>query len=203
MLNEQPQTKEHLRWWRAMQGGDQQAMKRLFEAYYQALCAYAFRWMNSHSAVEELVQDLFCDLWEKRGRNTEIQSVKAYLYRSVQNRCLSALRHQSVREVYAQSEIKRHLDADLASDMRDFELEDTIQETLTNLPDQCRIVFEMSRFEGKKYREIAEALDISVKTVENHMGKALSRFRTVLQDYLPLFILFSGLLPFLFKSLTV
>ena len=109
----------------------------------------------------------------------------------VRNSCLNTLRHEKVKREHASEQLKTTVDAhdpvsqSLASD----ELEQRIQTAMQSLPEQCRLVFQLSRFEELKYQEIAGQLNISVKTVENHMGKALKIMREQLKDYLPLFLL--------------
>ena len=134
--------------------------------------------------AEDLVQQSFVKLWEQRATFQVQWSVKAYLYKMVHNRCLNRLRDAQTREKYkvynaAQLEQGYENDPGAAS-----ELNERILQALDTLPTECRRIFELSRFEELKYREIADQLGISIKTVETQMGKALRLMRTELADYL-------------------
>lgn len=175
----------------ALQNGSKAAFEMLFKTYYRPLCTYANTFLHDRDEAEEIVQNAFITFWDRR-QSTEIEkSVKSYLYRMVRNSCLNTLRHEKVKREHASEQLKTTVDAhdpvsqSLASD----ELEQRIQTAMQSLPEQCRLVFQLSRFEELKYQEIAGQLNISVKTVENHMGKALKIMREQLKDYLPLFLL--------------
>lgn len=139
--------------------------------------------------AEETVQNMFVNLWQKR-EQLEISSVKAYCYRAVHNECLNKIKHGKIKMSYA-DEYKSLAPVKHDSAVKELhakELGVQIEEAIESLPEQCRAVFRLSRFENLKYTEIAEHLGISVKTVENHMGKALKILREKLRDYLPLLI---------------
>lgn len=162
----------------------------LFRTYYQPLCHYAYSFLQDKEDAEEIVQSTFLMVWEKRETLAIRTSVKPYLYAMVRNACLNVLKHEKIKQKYAGEEIAM---ADRSHDsvsqaVASHELEYRIQLALEELPEQCRMVFKLSRFEELKYAEIAKQLDISIKTVENHMGKALRIMREQLKDYLPLII---------------
>ena len=169
----------------------------LFKTYYQPLCHYAYTFLQDKEDAEEIVQSTFLLVWEKRESLAIRTSVKPYLYAMVRNACLNVLKHNKIKQRHAGEEIAL---ADKSSDsvmhaVSSNELEHRIQRAIEVLPEQCRIVFKLSRFEELKYSEIAEQLDISIKTVENHMGKALRIMREQLKDYLPLvFVFLNGFL---------
>ncbi len=121
-------------------------------------------------------------------------SLKSYLYRAVRNAALNRLKHEKVKANHVAFVTSRNENfVSPADELEETELHFRIQRALKKLPEQCRVVFEMSRFEELKYTEIAERLGISVKTVENQMGKALRIMREQLNDYLPLIaMLMSG-----------
>lgn len=181
----------------AVRSGDKNAFEMMFKSYYQPLCRYANTFVNDPEEAEEIVQGSFINIWEKRQAIDINTSVKAYLYRAIRNACLNALKHQKVKHLYAQNEIhtgERYFEASDESTLRD-ELETKIRKAIQVLPEQCRIIFQLSRFEELKYQEIADQLNLSVKTVENQMGKALKIMREQLRDYLPLIaLLMNGLL---------
>lgn len=156
----------------------------IFRQYYEALCNYANNWLRDMDHAEEVVQEVFVKLWEKKQSLNIEGSVKAYLYKSVYNTAMNEIRRGKMKEKYV-NEASNHEKVTQPSEgsaLRD--LEKRIETALQELPEQCRLVFRMSRFEELKYREIADVLNISVKTVENQMGKALRIMRENLSDYL-------------------
>jgi RNA polymerase sigma-70 factor (ECF subfamily) len=169
---------------------EQAAFETLFKSHFKRLFAYAITILKEEAAAEEIVQNVFYKIWEKKGR-VEIQSsVTAYLYRSVYNDSLNYLKHKKVKASY-QSHMTWH--AGNASDQATSkvqlsELQQKLDLALRELPEQCRTIFQMSRFEELKYQEIADRLEISVKTVENQMSKALKILRIKLADYLPFLV---------------
>ncbi len=160
--------------------------EQVFKEHFKGLHAYAFTIVRDDADAEEIVQNVFYKLWERREQMGELQSVNAYLYRSVYNESLNYLKHQKVKMAY-QSHSANHTPqfAGANDNASVKELEGRIQAALNDLPEQCRTVFQLSKFEELKYREIAERLGISVKTVENQMGKALKILRTKLAEFLP------------------
>lgn len=172
--------------------GDITAFEMLFRTYYQPLCHYAYSFLQDKEDAEEIVQSTFLMVWEKRETLAIRTSVKPYLYAMVRNACLNAIKHEKIKQRYAGEEIAlaaRSHDA-VSQAVASNELEHRIKAAMDVLPEQCRMVFKLSRFEELKYAEIAEQLNISIKTVENHMGKALKIMREQLKDYLPLVIVF-------------
>lgn len=173
----------------AIREGNEAAFKQLFHFYYASLCRYATGIISSAEDAEEIVQQVFLRIWERREALNITVSFKAYLYRSVHNASLNHKQRRKndvrfddlpLRIVHA-AEVSHEMDVKL--------LEKEIGKALNSLPEQCRKIFELSRFEELKYREIAELLDISIKTVENHMGKALRIMREQLSAYLPLLLI--------------
>jgi RNA polymerase sigma-70 factor (ECF subfamily) len=161
--------------------------ERAFKEHFKALHAYAFTIIRDEENAEEIVQNVFFKLWEKKDQIDEITSLKAYLYRATYNDSLNFLKHNKVRAAYETYAKATSSDRDDAVDtLSTKELHAKIDKALNELPEQCRTIFQMSRFEELKYREIAEQLNLSVKTVENQMGKALKVLREKLADCLPL-----------------
>lgn len=169
----------------------------LFKTYYQPLCHYACTFLHDKEDAEEIVQSTFLLVWERRENLAIRTSVKPYLYAMVRNACLNVLKHNKIKQRHAGEEMAladRSHDAVMHT-ISSIELEQRIRLAMDELPEQCRVVFKLSRFEELKYSEIAEQLNISVKTVENHMGKALRMMREQLKDYLPLvFVFLNGFL---------
>ena len=181
----------------AIRSGQIPAFEMLFKTYYQPLCRYATSYLKDPDSAEEVVQAAFIGFWEKRESISIETSVKSYLYRAIRNACLNELKHEQVKQKFAAGEVTK---GEALSESADhlaihLELEDKIRAAIQTLPEQCRLIFTMSRFEELKYQEIADQLGLSVKTVENQMGKALKIMRAQLKEYLPLLaILMSHLL---------
>lgn len=162
------------------------AFEQVFKEHFKGLHSYAFTIVRDDADAEEIVQNVFYKLWERREQIAELQSVNAYLYRSVYNESLNYLKHQKVKMAYQSHAVNHTPQSSDAGDNASLkELEGRIQAAMNDLPEQCRTIFQLSRFEELKYREIADRLGISVKTVENQMGKALKILRSKLAEYLP------------------
>lgn len=174
----------------ALIAGDITAFEMLFKTYYQPLCSYAYTFLQDKEESEEIVQATFLSVWEKRDTLAVHTAVRPYLYAMVRNACLNVIKHEKVKQRFAGEEIALAPVAyeSVSHAIASSELELKIHEAMEKLPEQCRLVFKLSRFEELKYSEIAEQLNISIKTVENHMGKALKIMREQLRDYLPLLI---------------
>lgn len=175
----------------AIREGNERIFEEIFRKYYQSLCNYANSILKEMDEAEEVVQNLFLSIWEKRSDLEISISLKSYLYRAVHNHCLNRIKHLKVREEYQQYAVNFY-DASYESVSQTVmknELETKIEEAIKKLPEQCRLIFRMSRFEELKYHEIAEQLELSPKTVENQIGKALKILRVELAEYLPLIII--------------
>lgn len=169
----------------AIRRGEQSAFDAVFRAYYPALCRYAAGLTDGDmDEAEDLVQQTFVRFWEQRERIQILWSVKSYLYKTVHNAALNRLRAARTREKFKQHNAEQLETSHAHQPYPEQELRERLQKALAALPAQCRRIFELSRFEELKYREIAEQLDISIKTVETQMGKALRLMRSQLADYL-------------------
>ncbi|MFA6275833.1 MAG: RNA polymerase sigma-70 factor [Pedobacter sp.] len=168
-----------------------QSFEQLFKAHYKALHAYANMILKDLDLAEEIVQNMFLRFWEKRELLNVETSIKAYLYKCVYNDSLNYLKHEKVKVKY--HDFTKHTMSELsesaAAKVELGELQFNLRVALNELPEQCRTIFQMSRFEELKYREIAERLGISIKTVENQMGKALKILRIKLVDFLILVLI--------------
>lgn len=172
----------------ALRRGDERTFERLFRTLYASLCGYAYTFLKDDADGEEVVQTVFLTLWEKRGSLDITVSLKAYLYRAVHNHCLNRLKHLRIREGHAEfvlATTEPGYDSATAQ-LIGTELEVRVEAAIAQLPAQCQLIFRMSRFEELRYQEIADELNLSVKTVENQIGKALKILRVELADYLPL-----------------
>lgn len=175
--------------WRIALKDDEDAFRSLFFEFFSSLCVFAHRYVEDWDTCEDLVQDTFFKIWKNR-KSIEINtSSRNFLITSVRNSCVDYLRKQDSARIWQEREIKDktgYTSGDLYSHI---ELEQMLTTALSKLPENIREVFEMNRFEGKTYKEIAEEKNISLKTVEAHMTKALKVLRIELKDYLPLIIL--------------
>jgi RNA polymerase sigma-70 factor (ECF subfamily) len=146
--------------------------------------------VNDSSLAEEMVHGIFLKILEMNEPLTVHTSLKAYLYRSVYNECLNHLKHQKVKqafEVHTTNAMSQHTETP-SGKLQYRELEQQLKKAINELPEQCRTIFQMSRFEELKYLEIAAQLGLSIKTVETQMSRALKKLRVQLADYLPLMI---------------
>jgi len=178
---------QHL--YRELKEGKENTFEMMFRTFYKPLCSYAYSFLQDRDEAEEVVQATFISIWEKRSA-IEIQtSLKSYLYRMVRNSCLNVIKHEKVKQQHAafQKSEGEPVHEAVSQSVISSELEEKIYKAMKALPEQCRLVFQLSRFEELKYAEIADQLQISVKTVENQMGKALKIMRSQLKEYLPLF----------------
>lgn len=170
--------------------GDERAFEFIFKSYYPALCAYASDLLKLDDEAEEIVQEVLIKFWELREQIEISTSIKAYLYRSVHNQCINFIRHSKVvksqsdkfsEEIIQSFELTLNTDTDFSLDYYFYDgLEEDIQNTIHDLPDQCRRVFQLSRFDKLHHEQIAELLNISVNTVKTQISRALEKLRTVI-----------------------
>jgi RNA polymerase sigma-70 factor (ECF subfamily) len=169
-----------------IRAGDEAAFDSVFRTHYAHLVRMAESVVRDRALAEEVAQEVMLELWRRRETLELEQTFRAYLLRSTRNRALNHIRHQRIvaREMEAAALDPRHSPS--AEDVTlGLELERAVRDAIDGLPDNCREVFQMSRDQGLRYAEIASALEISVKTVEKRMGKALSELRERLAPWLP------------------
>jgi RNA polymerase sigma-70 factor (ECF subfamily) len=173
------------------QHGSQEIFDYFFEKYYAGLCVYAYRILKSNTEAEDLVQDFFVRLLENR-KNVRIESsIKSYFIRSIHNRCLDYIAHQKVVSTHESYRLRIMTEEDFQDyPLLDNELRQQIDRAISNLPDGIRETFILNRFEGLSYQEIASRENLSVKTIEYRISKALAQLRKDLGEYLPLLLLF-------------
>ncbi len=167
-----------------LQEGDERAFKVLFQKYYSAMCLFARQYLKDHEMAEEAVQDMFVRIWEKKQSLHIETSVKNYLFRAVRNHCLNQIQHEKIKSQYA-SRVQDSAVQDIDPDQFYIEVNllERIEKSINSLPPKRQEIFRMSREQGLKYKEIAENLNISVKTVEAQMGLALKILREELKEY--------------------
>lgn len=170
--------------------GDQKVFDDIFNAFYSPLCRYCTRLVYDPLVAEEIVQDLFCKIWIKRNELEIDTSLKAYLYRAVLNHSLNYLNHLKTEDKYRQY-IGFQLHGNLNHPqeiLEEKDIQQILSRAILNMPEKRREIFEMSRQHDMKYSEIAEKLNISVKTVESQISKALEYLRKVLSEVLSVLI---------------
>jgi len=179
---------------RRIQEEDEVAFKVIFNRYYSRLFYFILEFVSYNDIAENIVQDTFFTLWNKRHTMKEDSNLGAFLFTVAKNNCLYKLREQRSRQkvfssnILSQEDIEMNMDVLSSLDTSLFTFEEInriIELTLEELPPQCKKVFILSRFNEKKNKEIAEELNISIKVVEKHISKGLKKFRVTLKDYLP------------------
>lgn len=182
--------KTEIQYYNDLQEDSHEAFDYFFEKYYIPLFAYAKKTLTDTYISEEIVQQAFIDFWENRKRLRIHTSVKSYLFKSVHNDILDFIKCSNHKQ-------KESLETLLTSKEPNIEFYDTLiesefehimQKAFSALPDQCRVVFFLNRFDGLSYKEIALKQSISIKTVENQIGKALKIIREKLQPYFIFFL---------------
>ena len=175
--------------------GNKNAFELVFKKYYSSLCVYANKYCRDESTSEEIVSRFFFNFYEKRESLKIDTSLRSYLFRSVRNAALNYIRDnaRTVSEQDSKADVLNLNSTDSVHEtLLGKELQEVIDKAVDSLPDQCRAVFVKSRFEGKKYKEIAEELNISVNTVETQMSRALKKLRVELKDYMHIMMFLIG-----------
>lgn len=181
---------------RRVRSGDAKAFERCFLDWYAPLCRYVTTLVSDTAAAEEIVQELFCDLWDKREQLSPRENAQAWLFRAARNRSLNHLRHLKIRDNHREYSLHHALTnspAEPGAAVEFLELQERMDALLNGLPEQRQRIFYLSRREGKSYRDIAEELQISIKTVEANISKTLRFLEEHLRDYLGLYLAFCGI----------
>lgn len=190
-MNSNLHTEVDVLFWQIALKDDKEAFKELFVNFFAPLCVYAQRFIDDRNTCEDVVQEVFFRIWKNR-KSLEIKSsTRNFLITNVKNSCIDYLRRKDVEQTYIMTQTDKLSENEHSDELYTVkELEETINKSLTKLPDKIREVFEMSRFEGLTYAEIAAEKNISIKTVEAYMTRSLKILRVELKDYLPFVILF-------------
>ena len=160
-------------------------IEQIFRQYYAYVCQAVYRILPDESLVEDLCQEVFLELWRKRSRIEVKSSLRAYLRRAAVNRTLNYIRDQKI--TFDESNETFQFPSRIVGAVQEIEaqeLEKLIDLAIDQLPERCRLVFVLSRFHNMAYKQIADELNISVKTVENQISKALKYLRQMLGPYL-------------------
>lgn len=174
-----------------LQSGNEECYRDLFMEYYPQLTVFAKKYVNDLDIARDVVQDMFVWLYESRDSLKSIRLLKPYLFQSVKNRCLNYLKTKKIHQKHEAVILSTQSNAefDVESKMAEVELEEKIFKVVSDLPERCQLIFRMSRVEGKKNSEIAKDLNISIRTVETQISKALKVLRAELIHYLKLLII--------------
>ncbi len=163
--------------------------QKIFEEYYPALVVFAKKYVIDLDTAREIVQNFFVKFYEKRNVLNINSSLKSYLYSSVKNSCLNYLKSNSIKQKhYKNISIQETESNDWSDKMEETELEEKIYRAVNDLPTQCSKIFKMNRFDGYSNKEIADKLNISKRTVETQISKALKKLREKFKDYIKILI---------------
>lgn len=183
--------RRELEWFERIRTGDEDAFEALFRAYAEPLGAFAYSYIDSRPAAQEIVQDLFARLWERRDSLEVPRSVHAYLYGATRNRAINYLRNRRVETTFLQRALwvgeargtgPRSVPPE--EELNAQALAAAVERAVAELPPRCREVFTLTRDHHMSYDEVAGVLHISSKTVEIHMGRALALLREKLRPWL-------------------
>lgn len=163
--------------------GDRKSFDTLFKLYYKELCHYSWKFVRSKDAVEDIVQKVYIQLWMKRKHLLMNESVRGYLYKSVRNESLIYLKSTEIRKTYESAYSKDGIDQENDETAAEV-FAQKVRQKLADLPEKCKEIFILSRFDGLTYDEIAGYLAISKKTVENQMVIAYKKLRELLKPEL-------------------
>jgi RNA polymerase sigma-70 factor, ECF subfamily len=175
--------------WKNIQQKDIVTFERYYKEHYKSFFLMACKYLKDSSLAAEIVNDVFLKIWEDGDQMKIETSLKSYIYKAIINRSLNAL-HKNKREISLDDDIINIPDETYElRQIEENELRIKLYAAIDQLPEQCRKVFEMSRFEELKQQEIADKLGISIKTVKNHITIALKHLSVSILNYLVLLVL--------------
>ena len=165
---------------------DEKALKELFDAFYGKLFEVSKFYVNNYSAAQEVVSDVFIKLWNNRSNLENIENIQSYLYVAAKRQSFNYIRNNKKRNHHALDEHDDNTFVEIKSPEKILiskEFEEIISTAVQNLPTKCRLVYSLVKDDGMKYQQVADTLDISIKTVEMHVGKALKRIKIAFDKY--------------------
>ncbi|TRZ43331.1 RNA polymerase sigma-70 factor [Robertkochia solimangrovi] len=173
--------------------GDEKAFKHFYDLLYSSILGFCMQFIDDEEQSNHIVQEAFINLWLHRTSIEKPGGIRSFLYTAAKSRCLNHLKHEKVKRRYRDNHLAEKenqlnisiLDSMTFDELVIREMEEIISQFIEALPEQTRAIFKLKRFEGKKNSEIAEELNISIKTVEAHFTKALRTLRKQLKDYFP------------------
>lgn len=176
---------EH-KWLAELQAGDETALRWIFDRFYPLLLSAVYHYVPDEDTCKDLVQEVFVELWKKRTTLQIHTSLGAYLRRAAINRALNYLkanRRTVLEDTAAWTDAADQSKQDIYQKEEQENLEEALHQAIAQLPEKCRVVFSLSRFEQLSHREIADQLGISVKTIENQITRAMRQLREVMLKY--------------------
>ena len=171
---------------KGLKDGDKDSFEKIFRHYYSNLVNYCKRYVNDDDAAQEIVQDIFTKLWLRHSELNINISLKSYLYKAVQNHSLNYINYIKHREKYQNNAglSPLHSNNTPLEIIQENDIRIRMEKAVLTMPEKCREVFELKRYEGLMNKEIAQQLGISIKTVEKHMTKAISVLKNALQEFI-------------------
>ena len=167
-----------------VQNGDVKSLEVLFDRYYNVLCNFAYLFLKNEECAKEIVSELFINIWQKRREIIIRESLKSYLYKSVKNAVISKKRKEKKTErLMEDSDLNNPEFITPETLLLRKELEEKVNQLFSDLPLKSGLVFRMKRIDGLRYKEISKILNISEKTVENHMGNAIKKIKVILDNH--------------------
>jgi RNA polymerase sigma-70 factor (ECF subfamily) len=170
-----------------LQKGNERAFNSIFKQYYKPLCQFSYSFIKVQDTAENLVQEVFAKLWEKRENITNIDNLLSYLMGMVRNQSIDFLRKEKTNSKIFNNIRLEKSENTTEEQISKNEFEEKLLKSIMNLPERCRTAIEMSRLEGLSNKEIAQKMEISVKGVEALIGRSLKLLRSELQEFLPSF----------------
>ncbi|MGB0525634.1 MAG: RNA polymerase sigma-70 factor [Flammeovirgaceae bacterium] len=180
-MPKEPSSEDHLIL--EVKQGNESAFRKLFDKFYKLLLAVAINFLKDIDAAKDVVQEVFFQLWKKRESLNINSSVEAYLKRAVINKSLNQIKYQKRLTGDDNLEHQHSSSYTVVEELQAAELHEALQQALDSLPERCRLIFVMRRLEGMSHKEIAEKLEISPKTIENQMTKALKVLKEAVRVY--------------------
>ena len=194
-------TTEEKQWLGMLVNGEEEGLSLIFNKYYKYLVITGFKIIHDDHRAKDIVQDVFFKLWENRAKLNIQSSLKSYLRKAVSNKCIDHIRKN--KKIHWKEDLENSSIPDaynsIIEEMEASELQKIINEAIQKLPNRCREVFSLSRFENMSHKEIAVELDISVKTIENQITKALKFIRKAVHSVNILLFFYIGWLELLMK----
>ncbi len=167
-----------------VQNGDVKSLEVLFDRYYNMLCNFAYLFLKNEECAKEIVSELFINIWQKRRDIVIRESLKSYLYKSVKNAVISKKRKEKRIDRFVEGDdLNRPEFITPETLLLRKEFEEKVNQLFSDLPLKSGLVFRMKRVDGLRYKEISKILNISEKTVENHMGNAIKKIKIILNDH--------------------
>lgn len=171
-----------------MASKDLHEFEGLFKGLFKPLCGFAIKLIGDRDDAKNLVHEVFIQVWEKFDSLPEGTNYKSYCYTAVRNKCLNYIRDR--RKFVAIENVAEQRLTEVNTKLETSELAQKIEAAIAALPEKCRLIFELNRIEGLKYAQIADKLNISIKTVEGQMSKALGVMKEHLKEFLSLIFIF-------------